>query len=242
MTAAEVVPDPLLLWFDLEATGRHEEADLPPSGVEWGHMITTHDLRQLTPLRQRLVALAPRLTLRERAQSWRAQRRTSFRRDLSWPADLIDDEKVHVMHRDSGLMDDWQTSSELTTDVQVLDALVAQDLVRARSMLDHPVRDVHLAGAGVAQFDSRLLPVLGSRITTWCHYRTADTSVASFVGRVRTVPVENAVEYLDVDLQPGVLTDSATTSRHRVVADIRSAYATAVMLQSAGRHATRPLQ
>lgn len=205
----------LWLWLDVESTGL---LDSRPSVLEAAWMVTDAELRQLTPLRTRLTGIP-----------WFGQPPVT-----TWPADLP--EIVARMHQDNGLQDEWVDAGEgrRLTAVEELDVLVRGDVDGAvihagGSPVDPP--PLHLAGAGVANFDSRLLAGVGSQIPEWCHYRCADTSVAAMVlgmPKLDADPADGLVR--DVPSRPG---HPAFTLPHRAGTDVRAAYHVASVLREA---------
>lgn len=212
----------LWLWLDVETTGL---LDSRPAVLEAAWMVTDSELMQLTPLRQRLCAIPCTPRWWERAVSW-------LRPDplRHWPAHLMTG-RVAGMHEESGLMWDWK-SAEKVRDVAALDALILGDVVSAAAVVlaraepgEEPLPvAVHLAGAGVAQFEARLLPAIGSRVLDDWHYRCADSSVAAQVMGVPKVTEPPAGGYLAVDVQHGVDPERAVNHPHRAVADVRAAW------------------
>lgn len=191
----------LWLWLDTESSGL---LDSRPAVLEVAWMLSDGQLRQLTPLRQRLTAIAHRaLALRE------------------WPS-LLMPEEVEQMHVASGLAEDWRNGEKIRS-VQELDELIEADLAAATLALNpESPMEIHLAGAGVAQFEARLLPAIGSTVLDWCHYRAADSSVAAMtLGVPKNTEVADGLE---LDVQEGVDVERATTAPHRAAADVRAAY------------------
>lgn len=215
---ADPDPTPLWLWLDVESTGLLD-GDQTPAVLETAWMVTTSELRQLTPLRVRLAGIA------EAGGTLGA-----------WPRHLMAAE-VAQLHAGSGLQGDWEsapagwrgTPSRIGT-IGELDGLIAADLDTAFARIGAPEgARIHLAGAGVAQFEARLLPQLGSSITRWCHYRAADTSVAAMVAGIVNASVDLA-DGLTLDV-PGWMSVAAVGTEHRAGTDVRAAYATARHIQ-----------
>lgn len=210
----------LWLWFDAETTGLLGE---DPILLEAGWMVTTPDLRQLTPLRNAYCVL-------DAAETWLAPE--AKLRELTWPEKRLS--KVTAeMHKQSGLEDDWRHSAVEGTvirDPEDLDYQINIDVCSASRLagFEDPFV-IRLAGAGVSHFDVELLRSVGSAIPEWCHYRTADTSVAAMVARI--------TKLTEVDHGDGLMNTSPVTSSdaslnpHRAVADIRAAWATARLIQ-----------
>jgi oligoribonuclease (3'-5' exoribonuclease) len=211
----------LWLWLDVESTGL---LDSRPAVLEAAWMITDGKLGQLTPLRQRLCAIPCAPTRWERLTSW-------LRPDplREWPSRLMSD-GVLKMHIRSGLDADWKTAEKIR-DVQDLDMAIHEDHLAALQLLDPDGADevpLYLAGAGVAQFEARLLPMIGSIYPTQLHYRAADVSVARMVaGLPKTVTSWSEADGLQIDPQPGVDELRAFGNEHRAAADVQAAYAAA---------------
>lgn len=209
----------LWLWLDCESTGL---LDSRPAVLEAAWMLSDDQLRQLTPLRQRLTALSCVPSWQDRLAAW-ARLRPAHPRVDSWPH-LPMSPQVEEMHIESGLSRDWRNDQKIR-DVQDLDMLIHEDHLAALERLDPGgTEDVplHLAGAGVAQFEARLFPAIGSTVLDWCHYRAADSSVAAMtLGVPKNTEVADGLE---LDVQEGVDVERATTAPHRAATDVRAAY------------------
>lgn len=206
----------LWLWCDVETSGL---LDSRPVVLEAAWMFTDSALTQLTPLRQRLTAIHCIPTLWSRLTSWL---RTGSLRD--WPSELMSN-AVLMMHVRSGLVTDWE-SAEKIRDVQDLDMAIHEDHLAALHQLDPDgEREVlmHLAGAGVAQFEARLLPMIGSDLPPWLHYRCADSSVAAMTLGVPKTTQAPPGDYLSVDIQSEDA-ERALNHPHRAAADVRAAW------------------
>lgn len=209
----------LWCWLDTETTGLLTSR---PVVLEAAWMLTDANLRQLTPLRQRLCVLPcqPR-GLRQRL-AFLARREILSR----WPGPLMA-EDVAVMHALSGLETDWTGTMVRFRDVQDLDGAIHEDHIAALERLDPGGTGdlpLHLAGAGVAHFEAQLLPMIGSVVPNWLHYRAADSSVAGMTLVLPKVADPDPDDGLELDVQEGCDVELATTAPHRAAADVRAAY------------------
>lgn len=219
--STENSPEPAAwLVCDTETTGLFQDdprADrVGVLEVAW-MLVNAADLSQLTPLRQRITAL------------WETPGWLLVPPDPTEWADIRMDPKVRALHEETGLARDWATGARISA-VAELDELLGADVEAARAKLGDPEARIHLAGAGVAQFESRLLPRIGSQVAGWCHYRCADTSVASMVAGVPKVGGVCWDGVTSLDLQSGL---AAAGVEHRAAADVLVSYALARRLRSA---------
>jgi oligoribonuclease (3'-5' exoribonuclease) len=229
----------LWLWLDVETTGLIDDR---PAVLEAAWMITDDELRQLTPLRQRLTAIPWPPTWRQRVARWAksvALLRRPYTPLAQWPS-LLMPVRVEMMLIDSGLAADWARCEKIR-DVADLDMAIHEDHIAALEQHDPGGTNevaLHLAGAGVAQFEARLFPAVESNVLDWCHYRSADTSVAAMVAGVDKVDAPSSDDGLELDMQAGIDPVRASARQHRAAADVRIAYRVACALREA---ATPPL-
>lgn len=232
MTSSDTTQDSPALWLmmDSETSGLLRTT---PAGdrvvvleAAW-MVVNAADLTQLTPLRQRITALWELPSWRDRAQAWSRLRPVSPWL-IAWD-EIPMHPKAREMHEQTGLARDWAAHPSIR-DVRELDRLIRADVDTAREKLGGPEARVHLAGPGVAQFEDRLLPRIGSQVTSWCHYRTADTSVASMVAGVPKVDGASWEGVTSLDLQSGL---AAAEVGHRAAGDVLLSYAMARRLRAA---------
>lgn len=228
-------PETPRLWLmcDCETTGLLRTSPTGPRlmvlEIAW-MLVDAADLTQLTPLRQRYTALWELPAWRDRARAWSRLRRVSPQPGL-W-AEIPMHPKARAMHEQTGLAGDWASSCPIR-DVGQLDAAVAADVARARRALGDPPARLHLAGPGVAQYEQRLLPRIGSEVVGWCHYRCADTSVASMVSGVGKLELPDPADGLVLDLQLPGPGGSAGSGAHRAAGDVRTSWALASRIRQA---------
>lgn len=232
MTTTEDAPKPTLwLLLDTETTGLLRAGSrgerLVVLEVAW-MVVDGADLTQLTPLRQRITAIWELPGWRDRVRAWSRLQLTSSR-PVAWSQVPMDPE-VRAMHEKTRLARDWERVAPIR-DVGVLDELIGADIETARTKVGDPEARVHLGGAGVAQFEARLLPRSGSKLTDGCHYRCADTSVASMVTGVPKVGQVSWEGVTSVDLQSGI---AAAEVEHRAAGDVLRAYGMARRLRGLG--------
>lgn len=188
--------DTYFLYNDFETSGLNP-ADLTVFEGAW--TVLDVDLRQLTPLRSRLMTVptGPSPAFVPDPRGW----------NLAGIAPVVQD-----MHRRSGLRKDLMDAQErsILRTVEDFDRLVADDLLRAGWT---PADRVFIAGSGVSHFDHPLLESMGSWLTgsAVLHYRTADVSSALTV--LGVTPPKTTEELNQLALQ--------AVSPERSSADIR---------------------
>lgn len=232
VAATEEAPKPALWVFvDTETTGllRDSWRGQRVMVLEAAWMVVdAATLEQLSPLRQRTTAIWERPNWWDRLRAWSRLRSLS----PSWTWDVIPmHPSAREMHEKTGLHLAWELSGPIR-DVAELDKLIRADIETARTRVGDPDARVHLAGPGVAQFEARLLPRVGSAVTSWCHYRCADTSVASMVAGVPKVEQVSWDGVDSVDLQTGI---ASCQVEHRAAGDVLRSYALARRLREVGR-------
>jgi hypothetical protein len=195
----------LWLLLDTETSGF---LDSNPVLVEIAWTLVRSDtLVQESPLRQRLCAIQDYPTP-----------------VTQWPAWKMG-EDAWEMHDRSGLRADWNRASTRVGNVAELDDLVHADinaaLARMPALGETPV---HVAGAGVARFEMRLLPQLGSRLLHRYHYGPIDTTVAARTLGVPKVVEPDPDDGLTLNVQDGCDPVKAATDPHRAATDVRAAY------------------